>query len=466
MIKLKKMFGAFGLSFLFLLTSCADKGTLGQSTTEENNSDIDALTSAISGTGTEIELLPITEVRGKFNTDAGKIRAKIFDNLNFENTYFSFIKSNEVYTLEYEKTKFKCSPDEAYDYICKMTDQLLPGMYSDEEKAKEIRMTDCKPINDKGFPYRYPTFEQYKQMGLATDQPRPIIANENCYIETYNEILRGYDRGDLKRRGGYNLAALTDPETGYGYKDDGRIDMFDVLIAYPIVYRTVNLESEKTFHLVTGDISIAEAVKSANKYFSEMELSPRELYKTVVQSVNVVDIGNGCYAFCFAVVPEYKQVKFARPEMDKNAIGITSISDTTNETQLTGSAVMYKKDDICRCRIGSPLFYYDIMETNSQSSVIPLGTAAESVSNYMTAGIKFNVKSVTATYKEISAKDYAQYPDYESYDNRKITIKPCWRFVLKPTTGDTRKMYYAYVDMLSGKIYTLVQVMESEVEYD
>lgn len=466
MIKLKKILGAFGLSVLFFLTGCADKGTLGQSTAEENNSDIGTLASTVSEADTEIELLPITEVMETFDVETEKIKSGIFDNINFEGTYFFFTEANEVYTLEYEKTKFKCSPDEAYDYFCKMTDQLLPGMYSDEEKAQEIRFVDCDTINDEKFPYGYPTFEQYKQMGLATDQPYPIIVNQNCFIEMSNEILRGYDRGDLKRRGGYNLDALTDPATSYGYKDDGRIDMFEVLIAYPIVYRTANLESEKTFHLVTGDISIAEAVKSANKYFSELELSPREVCKTVVQSVNVIDIGNGCYAFCFAVVPEYKQVKFARPEMDKNTNGITSISDTTNETQLVGSAVMYKKDDICRCRLGNLLFYYDIMETDSQSSVIPLGKAAECVSNYMTAGIKFNVKSVTATYKEISAKDHSQYPDYESFDNRKITIKPCWRFVLKPTTGDTSKLYYAYVDMISGKIYTLVQLMESEVEYD
>lgn len=456
MNKLKITIGAYGLSAVILLVGCADKGTLDHifEKTESTNSNA------------EIGLMPITEVRATFDEQANKIKSQNYDNFNFKDAYISFTKANEIYTLEYEKTKFICTADQAYDFFCMLTDQLLPEMYSDEKKTDEVRFTDYGRINDEKFPLCYPTLEQYKEMGLATNQPHLIIANENCYIESVNEILFGYDRGDLKRRGGYNLDALTNHETGYGYKDDGRIDMFDPFLAYPIVYRTANLESEKTFHLETGDMSIAEAVKSVNKYFSELELSSRELCKTVVQSVNVVDIGNGCYAFCFAVVPEYKQIKFGRPEMDRNIIGITSISDTTNETNLTGHAVMYKKDDICRCRLGNPLFYYDIMETDSHSSLLPLEKAAESLSHYMTAGIKFDVKSVTVTYKEISTKDPSQYPDYESYDNRKITVKPCWRFVLKPTTGDKKKLYYAYVDMLSGNIYTLIQLMETDVEYD
>ncbi len=442
MRKLRTTLAAFGLSALFLLVGCVNKETSDQS------------------------LMPITEVRATFDQQINKIKSQGFDNFNLEDTYFSFTEADKVYDIEYEKTKFKCSPDEAYDYICKMTDRLIPGMYSDEQKLNEVRFVDCDMISDEDFPFRYPTLEQYKKMGLASDRPHPIIANENCYVETNNEILFGYDRGDMKKRGGYNLDAMTSYETGYGYTDDGRIDMFDMLLAYPIVYRTLNLESEKTFHLETGDISIAEAVKSADKYLSELELSSRELCKIVVQSVNVIDIGNGCYAFCFGVVPEYKQIKFGRCEMDRNVIGINSVNNTTNETNLSGHAVMYKKDDICRCRIVNPLLEYDFKETASHSSVIPLDKAAESVSDYMTAGIKFDVKSVTVTYKEFSDKDHSLYTDTEAYRNRKITVKPCWRFVLKPTKGDTGKLYYAYVDMLSGKIYTIVQIMESEEEYE
>lgn len=251
---------------------------------------------------------------------------------------------------------------------------------------------------------------------------------------------------------------------GYGYGGDYSIDLFDVMIAYPIVLRTDDLESEETFHLVSGDISIAEAVKSANKFLSDLEISPRELpYKPSVQSVIVLDIGDGCFAFCFAVVPEYKQIMYDCAKIDAHTNGISSISDTTNETRLAGHAVMYEKDKICRCRLGDLLFYYDVMETNSQTSVIPLEKAAELASNHLTWNMRFKAQGVSVVYKEISDKDHHQYPDNKALENRKITVRPCWKFYLRPTI-EPQKLFHVYVDMLTGDVYTFVQLMKSDAE--
>lgn len=466
MNKFKKALGAFGLSVLFILTGCADKGTLGQSTAIEDGSGFNSEKNENSNVGAEIELMPITEVKETFAEESEKLKNRKFDNINFENAYFSFPDASEVCTLEYKKTDFTWSPDEAYDYMCRRIDELFPGKYSAEEKANEIRFCDSEWISEERFPNNVPTLKQYKEMNLVTEHPETIIANEWCYIEILNGILRGYDQGILKERGGYDLEALTSLETGYGYgyKGNYRIDMFDVMIAYPIVLRTDDLESEEIFHLVSGDISIAEAVKSANKYLSNLEISPRDLpYKPSVQSVIVLDIGDGCFAFCFAVVPEYKQIMYDCAKIDAHTNGISSISDTTNETRLAGHAVMYEKDKICRCRLGDLLFYYDVMETNSQTSVIPLEKAAELASNHLTWNMRFKAQGVSVVYKEISDKDHHQYPDNKALENRKITVRPCWKFYLRPTI-EPQKLFHVYVDMLTGDVYTFVQLMTSEAE--
>lgn len=452
---LKPALGIFGISVLILSTGCADKGTLGQLTSNADNSDLSTIKKEPSNSNSEIELSPIATVRESFEENVNKIKERKFDNISFENTFFSFTDATELCTLEYESeiTKFTWSTDEAYDYISKRVDEFFPGMYNDEEKNYEIRFADAKAVNKETAQglYRWPNLDQYKEMNLMTDRPLPIIVNNDCYIEIFNGMLRGYDLGDLAKRSGY----------------DGRLDLFDALTEFPIVYRTENLESEKTYHLESGDISIADAVKSANKCLSELTLSSREvLFKPSVQSVNVIDIGDGCFAFCFAIVTEYKQVKFNAIEMDNTTYGVSPLSDATKELDFFGVALMYEADKLTRYRMLSPFNYSDVVETGTYSNIIPLEKATEITSNHLTNGINFKALSVTAVYKTFSDKDSTQYSDDEAYRYRKINISPCWRFVLQPTTGATNKLYYVYVNMLTGKAYTSVQLMESSVEYD
>ncbi len=451
MSKLKNKLGVLITSALFLLTGCAGKGTLGQLTDSESSASTDvSLNSDL-----QAELSPITVVRENFDEEADKIKSQTFDNCSFKNTYFSFPEISEIYTLEYENhiTESTQSADESYNYLCKRVDELFPGLFNDEEKAYEIRFGDAEPVNKDSAEgiYRWPNWKQYKEMNLITEHPIPMIANKDCYIELYWGVLRGYDQGDLAKLSGYKEV----------------LDLFDPVSTFPIVYRTADLECEKTFHLVSGDISIADAVKSANKRLSELELSPGDLpFKPCVQSVNVIDIGNGCFAFCFTIVTEYKNVKFNAMEMDKTFYGVSTCYDDTNEIDVFGEARMCEADKITRYRMDSPFLHSDVKESERHDSVISLQKAAEITSDYLTAGMQFEALSVTAVYKRFSDKKAEQYPDDQSYENRKITVKPCWRFVLKPTSGATNELYYVFVDMLTGKVYTSIQLMESDVEYD
>lgn len=455
--------GAFGLSVLILFTGCADKGTLGQLSADEDHSNDDPVQTKISAADPEVELLPITAVRESFDEQSDKIKIRQFDNINFENAYFSFPQADEVHTLEYQITDFDISPDDAYDYMCKRLDELFPEMFSDEEKANEIRFFDVNVFNEEEQRYEeYPTFEQYKTLEeknypyFLADHPTTGINNESdrckeCFLNVLNGVLWGYDNGSLAMQSEFHR----------------NLSSFDVLNEYPVVYRTENLESEQIFHLASGDISIADAVRSAEKQLSVLELSERELpFNLRIQNVNVLDVGNQCCAFYFGVVPEYKNMKYNCMLPDTTVWGFGTISDTTNEREACGEAIMCEADQICRYRLLNPASVYDIVEHSSSASVVPLKNAAEITSEYLTQGMRFKALGVSAVYKSFSESKYSQNIDRESYEKRKITIRPCWRFVLEPLTGSTDRLYYIFVDMLTGQAYSTVQQMGSDVKYD
>lgn len=455
------------LAVLIILTGCTNKGTLGQSSSVGDASGSNYQSGESTIVDERIDLVPIAEVRETFETEAEKVKAQSFDNMSFADAYFSFPEVDEAHILEYALTDFDISPDDAYAYMCKRLDELFPGMFSDEEKATAIRFYDViyDPVTEEA-----PTFEQYKAMGEIdhphplTDHPTTVIDhNKDCYLYTTNGILGCYDDAFLAKRCDW-YDKLPD---GFPEGFERRLGMFDILEAFPVIYRTENLESERVFHLESGDISIAEAVASAEKQLGELELSERELpFKLRVTNVNVMDIGDGCCAFYFGIVPEYKGIKCNTILPDECAHGFQLISDTTHETEMCGEALMYKKDNISRYRQNNPAFVYDVTERGTETSIIPLKDAAEIASEYMTAGMNFKVLSVSAVYKEFSEKDFHQYDDDESFQKRQKTVRPCWRFVLQPLSGNTDLLYFVFVDMLTGECYSTVQQMNTRLRYD
>lgn len=401
----------------------------------------------------QAELSPIPEVRESFVEESNKLKSQTFDNLNFENTYFSFPDVNEVYSFEYKITDFGISADDAYDYMCRRTDELFPGMFSNEEKAKEIKFYDVGTTE-------YPTLEQYKALEeknypyILSNHPTTGIKRGNeCLLRVLNGVLWSYDDGTLARLNGFT----------------GNLGSFDALGKFPIIYRTENIESEKVFHLLDGDISIADAVNSAEKLLLELNLSERELpFKMCIRNVNVLDIGNDCCAFYFGIVPEYKGIKSDCILPDDSVFGFSTISDSTNERDSCGELIMCESDRICRYGYLNPASVYDVTKSSSIASIIPLKNAAQTVSEYLSEDMHFNVLSISAGNKSFS--DFSSYPtdseSYESYERRTITVRPCWRFVLHPLTGNTDRLYYIFIDMVTGKAYSTVQQTQSDVKYD
>lgn len=422
-------FCILGLVVPLLITGCSDNGK------------------------NQAELSPIPEVRESFVEESNKLKSQTFDNLNFENTYFSFPDVNEVYSFEYKITDFDISADDAYDYMCRRIDELFPGMFSNEEKAREIKFYDVGTTE-------YPTLEQYKALEeknypyILSNHPTTGIKRGNkCLLRVLNGVLWSYDDGTLARLNGFT----------------GNLGSFDALSKFPVIYRTENIESEKVFHLLDGDISIADAVNSAEKLLLELNLSERELpFKMRIRNVNVLDIGNDCCAFYFGIVPEYKGIKSDCILPDDSVLGFSSISDSTNERDSCGELIMCESDRICRYGYLNPASVYDVTKSSSIASIIPLKNAAQTVSEYLSEDMHFNVLSISAGNKSFS--DFSSYPtdseSYESYERRTITVRPCWRFVLQPLTGNTDRLYYIFIDMVTGKAYSTVQQTQSDVKYD
>lgn len=450
MKKLKKNICTSSLAILLLLTGCAGKGSLSPEDTSKKN--------VAASENSEIELISIKSVQDSFSEISNALKAQTFDNISFADAYFTFPQIDEADVFEYNMTNFDILPDDAYDYMCKRLDELFPKMYSDEEKTDEIRFTDVDIEPDENGEYNYPTLEQYKEMEeknhlyILTNHPTTTIDDKqerSLYI--MNGVLQEYDNGYLARLSGR----------------ERDLRGFNILDEFSVIYRTENLENERIFHLESGDISIAEAVKSAEKQISEFELSERELpFKIRIENVNVMDIGNDCCAFYFGIVQEYKGMKYNCMLPDDTVWGFSTIDDNTHERQACGEAIMCNADEICRFRIMTESAFYDITNRNSSKSIVPLENAAKTASEYMTVGTKFNALSVSAVYKTFSEKDMDDFTDHDDYQRRIIIVKPCWRFVLQPLTGSTSRLYYIFVDMLTGQPYRTVQMMESEVEYD
>lgn len=417
---------------------------------------------------TNPDLVSIKDAQNRFDEEAEEVRNRAFDNISFTEAYFSFPDVSKIYNLEYEElvTDISYSPDEAYAITCDLTDAFFPGRYDAEEKADVIRLVDAGAANfdetrddplsliyavDLSY---YPTLEQYKEKNLSPTYNHSCleIANQDCYLEVFNGVVRGYDQGDLPKRCDY----------------DRSYNHFQILKAYPIVYRTTDLESDRTYHLESGDITIAEAVRSANECLSEMKLSNvRDMpFVPKVQSVNVLDMGNGCFVFCFKLAAEYKKMEFHTVEMDAEDGAVDFVIDQTNILDFHGEAVMYQADSITRYQLFPAFVHSDVRETDSYTAVLPLEKAAEITSDYLTDGMSFEALSVRAGYKSIIENpDLSGQQTDEEDAPQLVTIRPCWQFLLQPTTEPSNQLYYVYVDMITGEVYTTIQNMNSDVGY-
>lgn len=428
---LKKTILVFGLAFLTLLSGCKSKSA----------SDI----------STDIEKISISEVRESFSDDIMKIKKSNFDNISFENlSIYSFPEINTVHLLNVVNTQ-NSSTDELYNFMCEKIDELMPGKYTDEQKMNGIRFVDGGIFHEDAEvkSFIFPNIQEYKENSLESGQPWLIFDGEDHYFDVAFGWLRAFNSGAAAERSDYDDTLATYSLTSV-YND--------------IVFYTADMNSEKAFKLSGGNLKINQAAAFVDDFFEKQKLSINNSNITFCSDgVKVIDMENGRYGYVFSVVGKYNGMKFNGLDMRESEAMVCYNTDTTNEAVRAGS--------ICITEVGKVDYYnlvnvYDVIEEETYTSIISLNKAAEITSNYLTPGIKFKAKSVTAVYKEFSDISYSEYNDIESYMNREINVRPCWRFTLQPTTGNTNLLYHVFVDMLTGETNLLIQTVQKGLEYD
>lgn len=139
----------------------------------------------------------------------------------------------------------------------------------------------------------------------GTDNPYPSFETDDCFVDMMYGALRWFDNADLMRWCG----------------EDG-IPLMRTMISnkcFSIDYIT-DMNCTDKYELIDGEVSIKDAAEFVNNYLQTMNFSPYELSaRKKAVAVNVVNIGKGKYGYNFVVTPEYKNVLFDYPDMNRNA---------------------------------------------------------------------------------------------------------------------------------------------------
>lgn len=435
MFSFKKTMLIFGVAFIALLSGC-----------ESNDA-----TEQASDVLVDITKISISEVKESFNDEIIKMKENRFDNISFEDLkIYSFPEMDAVHILNVVHTQSP-SADELYHFMCEKIDEFMPGKYTDEQKMNGIRFVDGGIFHENAElkSFIFPNIQEYKENHLESGHPWLIFDDKNHYFDVVYGWLRAFNGGAAAERNDYDDTLATYSLTGV-YND--------------IVFYTADMNSEKAFPLSGGDLKINQAKAFVDDFLKNQQLSINNSNITFCSDgVKVIDMGNGKYGYVFSVVGKYDGMKFNGLDMRESEVMVSFSTNTTNEAVRPGS--------VCLTEVGKVDYYnlvnvYDVIEEETYSSIISLSKAAEFTSNYLTSGIKFKAKSVTAVYKEFSDLSYTEYNDAESYNNRAIHARPCWRFTLQPKTGNTNLLYHVFVDMLTGEINLLVQTVQEGLEYD
>lgn len=399
-----------------------------------------------------IEKIDISEAGENFNNDIEKLKTSDFDNISFKDlivySFPEFPENGAVHVMDILPEESP-SADDLYDFMCEKIDELMPGRFTDEQKEYGIRFADAGLFHEDAeeLQFVHPTLQEYKDNHLESEYPWLLFESKEYCFEVVRGWFRGYNGGAAAKRGDSDKLLYSYTLTGtYG----------------DIIYYTADMNSQKSFELSDGSLSIARASDFVNNYLETQKLSMNESkIKYCTDGVKVIDMHNGKYGYAFTIVGKYDGMKIDTLDMREAESWGGYIQNTTNEATHSGRFGLTKSDEPDYFNL---LNTYNIAEKETHTSIIPLNKAVEIASDYLTAGIKFKAKNVTAVYKEFSAKK--DYESSEAHDNREITARPCWKFTLRPTTGNTNLLYHVYVDMLTGKADVIVQDIREGLEFD
>lgn len=449
--KFKKALGAFGLSMLFILTGCADKGTLGKSTVEDSTDSSGSPNTASNSdmtlnpiTDNEIEKTSISVVRDTFEEEIAALKSRKFDNISFKGMKaYSFPDVNKITTYKvksFEKPS-GLSPEQLFENFVAYCDYLEPGKYTREEIA-ETCYTDG---NFRDDPQEQISYNEFIELNKNGDYYLSALyfCDSELYLDYYgNTAPMWYNGGKMKEYLGDESDALTISFEVLDY-DKGR---------YSVEF-TENMNSTDVYHLLDGDISIADAAKKANALLAEMAaVGDDGEFQREVYAVNVVDIGDGVFGYVFQITNVVDGIKFAYADARGGlcgGVGYVFSEEGVAGTESFDDLEMVRSDELWSFKTTNAWKERTPIET--YDSIVPLSVAAEKASELLSGEMDFKALAVTLVYDIKGDGD---------------ELMPCWRFFLE-NTAKQEQGYHVYVNALTGEARVkCIQRSDYGYEYD
>lgn len=405
-----------------------------------------------SSSGTdEIEKVSIKVVHDTFDDEIKKLKTAKVGGISFENLKsFSFPDVTEL-------TKYKIftkdihdrdlTPQQFFDKFVAYCEFFAPGKFTRDEIAEKAGLSG--------------NFEQRE----LTEEERQAQDERGWYtwgLMTYNEFLENNTDGDLEihymalETSDFYFAYFgsfvpgfyySDSAKTYFHQDDIKSPFFSYIDGETVRY-TEDVNCTDVYHLVDGDISIADAAKKVNDYLAEVQdMFDDGGHEFTVAAVRVRDIGDGNYGYIFSVTPDVDGVKYAFEDMRSGGGSFTY--DDGGLLPAAGKAEMFKSDDIYS--IFFDKFWDEKTPVETYDAIVPVDAAAELAAKILASNMSFKAKSVSLIYEANSTTE---------------ELFPCWRFLLQ-NTANPEKYYQVYVNALTGNPWVkIIQEVHSGHEFD
>ncbi len=192
-------------------------------------------------------------------------------------------------------------------------------------------------------------------------------------------------------------------------------------------------DSTESFPLQDKEMPINEAAAFFEHYINQLPYPEESNMETRVVAVDVLKINKNSYGYYFLTTGSYKGIPF-----DHMRSG-TKHSDTNGYIAMGGNAFMLESSEV------DVIYGYyrkqEMRSVNAYKEIVSFERAAETMSEWLTQGAKFEVQKVEFVYTQMPEKTEGGYIDTDNYS---CEVTPAWKFTLfDPEDG---MAYVCYVD--------------------
>ena len=420
-----------------ILSGCSNGNTNSENTTTDNSANQSSENTATVSSANEetaSNLRPISEIHSNISEETQSVLKKEFDNITFsENFFVNFPDFSEIYTFN-SKTQFMSTSD-AYDYFDKCFDAFFGDIYNEEDKKELYRVMGIGGQDiSKTYPFDNPACHDYM------DEIR-----NNEFVPQF--LLYGDKNGYLQVRPSGATMVFRNNLAELDNHDRNTPAMYFVAPSQKTVESikigSDNIDMNKKYQLMDGEISLADAVAFAENFLNNDLKVNGSQYVTVVSDIYVMDMGEGKYSLSMSITQAYKGVPFDAADMEGKGGGFSSSpsSDGKDYDTMPGQILLMYTDMLEYAAGTNYLRILDNIQTYTE--IISFEDAIDIMSESVSGALNF----------EASCAEFV-YTSYSDTDADGNTLKyncPSWKLTAYNPL-DT-KTYCMYVNAINGDFH-------------